>query len=115
MARGTARKRRHTCSPRKLLMLRKKHRSGAKPRGPRAADRNPLNLYMASFLDWSASRGLSHQTVETRESALRRFIADIRYIQAILGHSDLDTTAIYTQVSIHKLKEIHAATHPAKM
>jgi integrase/recombinase XerD len=40
--------------------------------------------------------------------------ADIRYIQAILGHSDLDTTAIYTQVSIHKLKQIHAATHPAK-
>ena len=41
--------------------------------------------------------------------------ADIRFIQAILGHSDLDTTAIYTQVSIHKLKEVHAATHPAKL
>jgi integrase/recombinase XerD len=41
--------------------------------------------------------------------------ADIRFIQAILGHSDLDTTAIYTQVSIHKLKEVHAATHPAKV
>ena len=40
--------------------------------------------------------------------------ADIRFIQAILGHNDLDTTAIYTQVSITKLKEIHAATHPAK-
>jgi len=41
--------------------------------------------------------------------------ADIRYLQAILGHNDLDTTAIYTQVSIHKLKEIHTATHPAKL
>ena len=41
--------------------------------------------------------------------------ADIRFIQAILGHSDLDTTALYTQVSIHKLKEVHAATHPAKL
>jgi integrase/recombinase XerD len=41
--------------------------------------------------------------------------ADIRYIQEILGHSDLDTTAIYTQVSIHKLKEIHTVTHPAKL
>jgi integrase/recombinase XerD len=30
---------------------------------------------MASFLDWSAARGLSHQTVATRASALRRFIA----------------------------------------
>jgi len=41
--------------------------------------------------------------------------ADIRYIQAMLGHSELSTTQIYTQVSITKLKEIHAATHPARL
>jgi integrase/recombinase XerD len=41
--------------------------------------------------------------------------ADIRYIQVILGHADLATTQIYTQVSLDKLKEIHAATHPAKL
>jgi len=41
--------------------------------------------------------------------------ADIRYIQAMLGHSSLSTTEIYTQVSIRKLKEIHTATHPAKL
>jgi len=40
---------------------------------------------------------------------------DIRYIQAMLGHSELSTTEIYTQVSIAKLKEIHAATHPARL
>jgi len=40
---------------------------------------------------------------------------DIRYIQAILGHSQLSTTEIYTQVSIGKLKAIHAATHPARL
>ena len=39
--------------------------------------------------------------------------ADIRHIQAILGHSQLSTTEIYTQVSIRKLKEVHALTHPA--
>jgi integrase/recombinase XerD len=38
--------------------------------------------------------------------------ADIRYIQQMLGHSDLATTEIYTQVSIQKLKRIHTATHP---
>jgi integrase/recombinase XerD len=41
--------------------------------------------------------------------------ADIRYIQAMLGHAKLETTEIYTQVSIRKLKEIHTATHPAKL
>lgn len=40
--------------------------------------------------------------------------ADIRYIQAILGHASLETTQIYTHLSIRKLKEIHTATHPAK-
>ena len=38
--------------------------------------------------------------------------ADIRYIQEMLGHADFQTTQIYTQVSIRKLKQIHAATHP---
>jgi integrase/recombinase XerD len=41
--------------------------------------------------------------------------ADIRYIQLILGHADLATTQIYTRVSLTKLKEIHNATHPAKL
>lgn len=41
--------------------------------------------------------------------------ADIRYIQAMLGHAELSTTQIYTQVSIRRLKEIHTATHPGKV
>jgi integrase/recombinase XerD len=41
--------------------------------------------------------------------------ADIRFVQAMLGHADLETTQIYTHVSINKLQEIHAATHPARL
>jgi integrase/recombinase XerD len=40
--------------------------------------------------------------------------AGIRYIQAMLGHAKLETTQIYTRVSIRKLKEVHTATHPAR-
>lgn len=40
--------------------------------------------------------------------------ADIRYIQEILGHSKLETTQIYTKVSIERLKEVHAKTHPSE-
>jgi integrase/recombinase XerD len=39
--------------------------------------------------------------------------ADIRYIQQLLGHESLDTTAIYTQVNIKQLREVHARCHPA--
>jgi integrase/recombinase XerD len=38
--------------------------------------------------------------------------ADIRYIQAMLGHAELSTTQIYTQVSIRALQAVHAATFP---
>jgi integrase/recombinase XerD len=40
--------------------------------------------------------------------------ADIRYIQQLLGHENLDTTTIYTHVEIHKLQEIHSRFHPAE-
>ena len=40
---------------------------------------------------------------------------DIRYIQAILGHSELSTTQIYTHVAIGKLQAVHALTHPARL
>jgi integrase/recombinase XerD len=40
--------------------------------------------------------------------------ADIRFIQAMLGHADLKSTQIYTHVAVKQLKAIHTATHPAR-
>jgi len=39
--------------------------------------------------------------------------ADLRYISQLLGHADMDTTAIYTEVAIAQLQEVHKRTHPA--
>lgn len=41
--------------------------------------------------------------------------ADIRYIQALLGHASLSTTEVYTRVSILQLKAVHEKTHPARL
>lgn len=57
--------------------------------------------------------GACHLFRHTMATLMLENGADIRYIQAMLGHSDLSTTEIYTKVSIRKLKEIHALTHPA--
>jgi len=41
--------------------------------------------------------------------------ADVRFIQAMLGHADIKTTQVYTRVSIGALKDIHSAMHPARL
>jgi integrase/recombinase XerD len=39
---------------------------------------------------------------------------DIRFIQEMLGHAKLDTTAIYTRVTVSTLKAMHARFHPSE-
>jgi integrase/recombinase XerD len=41
--------------------------------------------------------------------------ADIRFIQQLLGHAQLASTQLYTQVAIRKLAEVLEQTHPAEL
>jgi integrase/recombinase XerD len=57
--------------------------------------------------------GACHLFRHTMATLMLEGGADIRYIQAMLGHAELSTTQIYTQVSVRALQAVHAATHPA--
>ena len=60
-------------------------------------------------------QGACHLFRHTCATLMHENGVDIRFIQQLLGHADLSTTQIYTQVAIRKLKEIHTVTHPAKL
>jgi integrase/recombinase XerD len=60
-----------------------------------------------------AKKGSCHLLRHTCATHMLEGGADIRYIQQLLGHEKLDTTAIYTEVSIKQLQEVHARCHPA--
>jgi integrase/recombinase XerD len=79
--------------------------------------------FSPNHLSWLARRyvaaadigksGACHIFRHTMATLMLEGGADIRYIQAMLGHVRLDTTQIYTHVSIRMLKQIHSSTHPA--
>jgi integrase/recombinase XerD len=60
-----------------------------------------------------AKRGSCHLFRHTAATLMLEGGADIRYVSEMLGHAKLESTALYTRVSIAKLRAVHAATHPA--
>jgi integrase/recombinase XerD len=60
----------------------------------------------------TGKKGACHLFRHTMATVMLENGADIRYIQELLGHVELSTTQIYTQVSIKKLQAVHALTHP---
>ncbi|MFV0534436.1 MAG: site-specific tyrosine recombinase XerC [Cumulibacter sp.] len=78
---------------------------------------NRLTQMVREYVDAAdiGKRGSCHLFRHTMATLMLENGADVRFIQAMLGHAKLETTQIYPQVSIRKLKEIHEATHPAKL
>jgi integrase/recombinase XerD len=77
---------------------------------------NRLTALVRNYIDSASSgkRGSCHLFRHSMATHMLENGADVRYIQAMLGHANLNTTEIYTQVSIKKLKQVHTLPHPAK-
>lgn len=58
-------------------------------------------------------RGSCHQLRHACATHMLEGGADIRFIQQLLGHEKLETTAIYTEVTIRQLQDVFRKCHPA--
>jgi len=78
---------------------------------------NQLSATVRDYLEQAgvAKQGACHLFRHTAATLMLEGGADVRYIQAMLGHVSLATTQIYTHVTIAKLREVHERTHPARL
>lgn len=60
-------------------------------------------------------KGACHLFRHTCATLMLEGGADVRFIQQMLGHAQLTTTQLYTQVSIAQLQRVHAMSHPARI
>ena len=73
-----------------------------------------LSTQMAQYVKRAETgkHGGCHLFRHTMATLMLEGGADIRFIQVMLGHADMSTTQIYTQVAIRQLQQVHASTHP---
>lgn len=82
--------------------------------GPLSCD--TLSRKVASYLRAGApgKPGSCHLFRHTAATLMLDAGADVRHVAEMLGHRNLETTMVYTRVSMEKLRQVHAATHPAE-
>lgn len=83
---------------------------------------NPLRPFHLTMLTRNyviksgiGKEGACHLFRHTCATVLLEGGMDTRYIQDILGHASLETTQVYTRVSIQTLKAMHTAIHPGRL
>jgi integrase/recombinase XerD len=72
-----------------------------------------VSRYVSSWMREAGITGSCHALRHTCATHMLDGGADIRFIQQLLGHKNLETTAIYTEVSIRQLQDVHARCHPS--
>jgi integrase/recombinase XerD len=82
--------------------------------GPNAPD--VLSRLVGAYVKVGApdKKGSCHLFRHTTATLLLDAGADVRHVAEMLGHQKLENTMGYTRVSMGKLQEVHARTHPAE-
>ena len=83
----------------------------------RAADRSRRQAFWKLLKRYALGAGIRtpispHKLRHSFATHLLRNGADLRAVQAMLGHADLGTTEIYTRVAQDHLRAAHARSHP---
>lgn len=71
-----------------------------------------LTSLMGGYVRRIGKPGACHIFRHTMATVMLEGGADIRYIQQMLGHINITSTQVYTQVSLRTLAAVHSATHP---
>jgi integrase/recombinase XerD len=83
------------------------------PRGGRLAPRRMTDLVHRLLARAGIEgRGACHRFRHTLATTMLENGADIRHIQAMLGHADISTTMIYASVLPLELRRVYDRTHP---
>lgn len=78
---------------------------------------NRLTALMGSYVAAAGIRkaGACHIFRHTAATLMMEHGADPRVIQDFLGHAQIQTTGIYTHVTLKHLQEVHGRTHPSAL
>ena len=82
-------------------------------RGERLSVRAVWNILDAAVLKAGLAKHVSpHKLRHACATHMLEGGADVRLLQEFLGHASLNTTQVYTQVTMTRLREVYEQTHP---
>jgi integrase/recombinase XerD len=82
--------------------------------GERMGGKNIYCIVKVAILAKVKVNVTTHTLRHTCATHMLRNGAPVRHIQEMLGHESLESTQIYTRVTINDLKDIHARYHPSE-
>ncbi len=80
----------------------------------RRMDVQSVDLLVRRHARTARVRATPHTLRHTCATHLLKGGADVRYVQRLLGHEHITTTAIYTHVTVADLREVFGRSHPRR-